>query len=390
MANPAAFRNRTFKPTIFNSIQDAIQERSASGDAPIALHVGDTWFDIPKELNQPLAFEPWNSKLSRYGNTQGEIELRKRLYKRISEKHSIPIKDESEIQITFGATGALFLAMNRLMERGDEVLVLSPYWTIFRMVAATAGVKVVEVPFFDKISEHGENADITAWLDEHKTDKTAAIYYNNPNNPSGVMLAPDHIKEIAEYAKKNDLWVLSDEAYEDFVWSDTEYLSIASLPDMYERTVSIYSFSKSFASAGIRIGYAIAPTGVIAALNPGHVGVGYEPARPAQVKAIRGLEHENAIVNRLRNAYQEGLKAAVDNIKIPYIKPEGSFYLFVDLRDKWKGISDEAKLKQMLNAGVVVSPGAPFGAVYDGWARFCFTAESPDIIAEAARRMNNI
>jgi len=371
-------------------IGQEIAEKSASGEPPIALHVGDTWFDLPPELNKPLDDEPWADRLSRYGNTQGDVELRIRLLQKVQEINKLPAKSEKEIQICFGATGALYLAMNRLLEPGDEVLVLSPYWTIFRVVAATAGNRVVEVPFFDKVSEADGDIDLAELIAPYLSDKTSAIYFNNPNNPSGVMLSPDQIKNIAEFAKEKDLWVFSDEAYEDFVWCDKEFLSIGSLPGMYERTISIYSFSKSYAAAGIRLGYIVGPEGAIAAINPGLVGVGYEPNRPSQVQGIRGLERSDQIIPRLQKAYKKGLDAAVKNLKLPYLKPEGSFYLFVDLRDKWAGFDDDQILKSMMDAGVVMSPGKPFGEMYNGWARFCYTAEPAIIIAEAAKRLSKL
>jgi len=390
MAKPSDFRDRSFKQSAFMKIGQEIARKSGSGNPPIALHVGDTWFDIPEELKIPLNEEPWNDRLSRYGDTQGEIELRKRLFHKVKDTNRLPIKSEEEIQITFGATGALFLCMNRLLEKGDEVLVLSPYWTIFKVVASAAGARVVEVPFFDKVSNDIDNTNVADWLEPFVTNKTAAIYYNNPNNPSGVMLNPEQIKQIADFAVKHDLWVFSDEAYEDFIWSDIEYLSIGSLPDMYERTMSIFSFSKSFAAAGIRLGYIAGPKGAIATINPGHVGVGYEPNRPSQVQGIRGLERQGLIVPVVQNSYREGWQAATENMKVPYLRPDGSFYLFLDLRDKWDGLSEDAMLKSMFDAGVVMSPGAVFGADYKGWARFCYTAEKPEVIAEAAKRISKI
>ncbi len=389
MPRPSDFHSRQFKHTIFVRIQEAIEEARKAGENPISLHVGDTWYDLPKELETPLDSEPWNTRLSRYGNTQGDSELRKRLLQKVQRVNHLPASSPSEIQITFGATGALFLAMQRLLDDGDEVLSLSPQWTIFRVVANEAGAHMVEVPFFDKLSDN-PTGDILEWIEPCVTEKTRAIYFNSPNNPTGVMLNPGQIQALAEFAKQHDLWVLSDEAYEDFVWTDIDYLSIGSLPNMFERTISVFSFSKSYAAAGLRLGYIVAPNGVIAALNPTHVGVGYEPNRPSQVQGIRGLEHTQYITLSLQVAYREGLQAAVDNMSVPYLRPDGSFYLFLDLRDRWTGLTDEEKLQRMISAGVILSPGEHFGRDYDGWARFCYTSEPPAIIAEAARRASNL
>ncbi len=390
MPRPADVRDQGFKPTIFNRIRDEIEARSGSGEAPIALHVGDSWHDLPPELNQPLPNEPWNDRMSRYGDTQGEPELRNRLFHKLTTRNRLPLNSEKDIQITFGATGALFLAMTRLLDPGDEILTLSPHWTILKVVAATAKVRLVEVPFFHHISNDANDTDLASIIAPHLTDKTRALYFNNPNNPSGVFMNRGHLEQLAEFAKQHDLWVFSDEAYEDFVWNGGEYVSIGSLSEMHERTISVFSASKSYAAAGLRLGYVAAAPGPLATMHPAHVGVGYEPNRPAQVQGIRALDRHDAIVSRLRASYLEGRKAAIDNMNKPYLSPDGSFYLFVDMGEPWNALDDNQRLDRMLDAGVVISPGAPFGAAYDNYARFCYTAEPPDVIAEAARRLNNV
>ncbi|MBS1261541.1 MAG: Arginine--pyruvate transaminase AruH [Calditrichaeota bacterium] len=414
MPRPADLRDLRFKPTIFNRIRDEISARAGSGQAPIALHVGDTYFDLPPELDEPLPAEPWNARLSRYGETQGETELRRRLFKKVVNKNRLPLTSEHEIQIVFGATGGLFLAMRRLLDEGDEVLALSPQWTILKVVAATAGVKLVEVPFFHRVAGYdldsppsgsleprshdtgrdGRNRpsadEIASWIEPYLTERTRALYFNNPNNPSGVMMSRAELAAVAEFAKRHDLWVFSDEAYEDFVYTGEPYASVGSLPGMYERTVSVFSFSKSYAAAGIRLGYVCAAPGPLARMHPAHVGVGYEPNRPSQVQGIRALARSEQIVPRLQRAYRECREAAIANLKRPYIAADGSFYLFIDLRETWAGLDDNERLKRMFEAGVVLAPGEPFGAACDGFARFCYTAEPPEKIAEAARRVNDL
>ncbi len=137
MARPAELADRRFKDTIFNRIDRRIAE-GGMARKPIALHVGDTWFDLPDELTRPLDKEPWAGRMSRYGATQGEVELRRRLAEKLRASNGIPVSGPEEVQITFGATGALFLAMQRLMEPGDEILTLAPRWTILKVVAAAA------------------------------------------------------------------------------------------------------------------------------------------------------------------------------------------------------------------------------------------------------------
>ncbi len=232
--------------------------------------------------------------------------------------------------------------------------------------------------------------DLKSYLMSFVTEKTSAIYFNTPNNPTGIQLREDGLKSIASFAIENDLWIIADEAYEDFTWSDDPHICIASLPGSFERTVSVFTFSKSYAAAGLRLGYIVAPDGVIAALNPANVATGYEPNRLAQVQWIRGLSRRDHIVPKLQNAYREGLDAALSQLTIPHLNPEGSFYIFLDLRDRWIGLTQDEKMNRMLEAGVVVAPGEAFGEAYDGWARFCYTALKPDDMADAAKRANNL
>jgi len=389
MPRPQELRDHPFRQTIYHRLTEAV----ASGGSPvrdfIALHLGDTLLDLPPELSTPLESEPWDHRFSRYGDPQGEIELRRRLSAKLVGQNGIPVRGPEEVQITFGATGALQLIMRRLLEAEDEILTLSPYWTILRVVAQAAERRLVEVPFFDRVHSIPPE-EIPSLIEPYLGPKTRALYFNSPNNPSGVALGPEQIEALARFAKRHDLWIIADEAYEDFLWDDFPHRCIAALPGAFERSVSVFSFSKSYAAAGLRLGYIAAPTGVIAALNPGQVGVGYEVNRPAQTSGLRGLARREVILPRLRESYLAGLRAAEAELRVPYLRPQGSYFLFLDLRERWMGLGDEEKMERMLEAGVSLSPGEHFGKDYEGWARFCYTCERPERIGEAARRVSKL
>lgn len=390
MSKPSDFKDVVFTPTLWNRIEAEARRREAGSEAPFMLHVGDTWFDLPEELYEPIQDEPWARMLSRYGSTQGQLELRQRLAVKMREKNNLPVRGPDQLQITYGGTGGLFVTMTRLLERGSEVLTLAPYWPILRTLAAPAGVRLIEVPFFDRLAVDPIEVDIESILAPFLTPNTSAIYFNNPNNPSGVLMRRGHLEQVAAFARKHDIWIIADEAYEDFIWTDEPYVCIASFPGAFDRTVSVFTFSKSFAAAGLRLGYVTGQPGVVSVLNPVNVATGYEPNRLAQVQWIRGLERQRAIVGRLRDAYRAGLQAVRENLQVPYLRPEGSFYVFLDLRERWKGLSAEQKMDRMLDAGVVVAPGEAFGETYEGWARFCYTALPPADMAKAAKRANNL
>jgi len=389
MPRPHELRDHPFQQTIYHRLTEAV----ASGRSPVkdflALHLGDTLLDLPAEMNLPLQEESWDARWSRYGDPQGEIELRRRLVDKLQNVNGLPVSGPEELQLSFGATGGLHLIMRRLLDPGDEILTLSPYWAILRVVAKTAERKLVEVPFFDRLDSLSDE-ELPSLIEPYISNRTRAIYFNSPNNPSGVALGPGQIEALARFAKEHDLWIIADEAYEDFLWADFKQVCIASVPEAFERSVSVFSYSKSYAAAGLRLGYVAAPAGTIAALNPGQVGVGYEVNRPAQAAGLRGLARRETIIPRLRSQYLKGLRAAEENLDLPYLAPQGSYFLFLDLRDRWMGLSEAEKLERMLEAGVSLSPGEHFGHDYDGWARFCYTCEEPERIAEAARRVSRL
>ncbi|MEW6365571.1 MAG: pyridoxal phosphate-dependent aminotransferase [Acidobacteriota bacterium] len=390
MGKPSSYREVVFRPTLWNRIEAEAKRRSEGGQPPYMLHIGDTWLDLPKELFEPLEYEPWAQMLSRYGSTQGQIELRDRLATKLRLRNRLPVQGPEQVQITYGATGGLFLVLHGILEKDSEVLTLCPFWPILRTLAAWANVRLIEVPFFDRITTAADEVDIEAILRPFLTDRTSAVYFNYPNNPCGVFLRPGHLEQIARFAAKNDLWIISDEAYEDFVWVDEPFVSTGALPGAFDRTISVFTFSKSYAAAGLRLGCITGQLGVVATLNPLNVATGYEPGRLAQVQWIRALERHDAIVSRLRQAYRDGLRAVETNLKVPYLRPEGSFYVFVDLRERWKGLDESQKMSRMIEAGVVLAPGEAFGAAYDGWARFCYTALPPEEIGKAAQRVNRL
>lgn len=387
MPTPKEVKKTSGKASIFDEIDAKIAFSTKKGQKPIPLHIGDTHFDLPKELNWERGAEPWQPKFSSYGDTHGLWILRERLARKLLRLNALPVGGAKDVQITFGATGALMLAMRRLLGHGDTVLALAPYWPILRIVASVAGVQLKEVPFYDRVTREG--ADPEALIEKAVSANVRAIYLNNPNNPSGIVLKPAVLEAIAKVAKRHDLWVFSDEAYEDFIWTKRiKRVSIASLEGMFQRTVSVYSFSKSYAAAGMRLGYATAPQEVIRRMNAGMVGVGYEPPQLSQVMAMRGMDQRATILERLRTSYFEGFRMALNNLgEVDVMGMDGGFFLMLDLRKRWPKLTESERLDQMIKAGVVLAPGSAFGKAYEGWARLCFTAEPPERIAQAVKRI---
>ncbi len=391
MYQPSRFPKNKKPPTLFNSIEAEVAARQADGQNVYAMHVGDTFMPTPAPMLQPVENEDqlFGSNLNRYGNTFGELALRSLLLEKVQQKNHIPVEDVDSIQVTAGATAALEACFSRLIEPGSEVLVLSPYWTILRQVAEQAKVQIVEVPVFDKLAENPD-LDLFELLNEYGRPWTKAIYLNTPSNPTGMLLNQKQLEAIGRYAQRRDLWLFSDEAYEDFIFDGGEHVSIASLPNLLERTVSVFTFSKNLSTSGLRLGYAVGAPAVIAEINRGVVGGYYHAGRFDQLMAWRGMKNFDECLQPLFNAYKSNWQWAKDNLRVKSLPVSAGFYFFIWLGEDWKALMGESKIKRMLDHGLVLSPGESFGNEYNGWARVCFSILPPDDLKLAVERINEM
>ncbi len=301
MPSPSKISPVRLSPTVWNKIEMEVNRRATLGQDIVALHIGDTHLPFPNELLIPCVSEKEDMflRLNRYSNTYGEPHLREMILKKVAQRNLLPVDDIDTIQITAGATGALYAGFSRLIEPEKEILTLAPYWSILRQVADAAKVRLVEVPFFNILIENPD-LDIISHLEKYYSSKTAGIYINTPSNPTGMLLKESHLTQILDFARYKDLWIFSDEAYEDYIWDDNRHISIGSLLGGFERTVSIFTFSKCFGSSGIRIGYCVAPPHIISQINRGVVGSGYQAGRLGQHFAWRGMMNFERIVNKFR------------------------------------------------------------------------------------------
>jgi len=205
MLKPSKFPREKRPPTIFNQIGGEVQKRTEQGQAIQALHIGDTYIPLPTQLTDPIPDEEslFGSMLNRYGDTMGEPPLRRILLEKVRNRNKLPADGIDCVQISNGATGALSSGFSRIVGAGSEILTLSPYWTILRIVADHTNIKLVEVPFFDLMLE--DRFDPIKQMEKYLSHKTAAIYLNTPSNPTGMLLNRAMLEQIAKFAKDNDL-----------------------------------------------------------------------------------------------------------------------------------------------------------------------------------------
>lgn len=360
----------------------------AQGENLIKLHIGDTYlppdYDLPVDKNL-LADHP---DFNRYCNTFGFEPLRDALTVKLKEDNSLSV-NRDQILITNGATNALSISMMALVQPGDEVLVLSPAWPFFFGMVQIAGSKIIEVPFYTRLFDEPE-LDIERYLAEFITSKTVAVYLNTPNNPSGKILSQPQLEQVARVVQKNNLWLVSDEAYDGLTFDGQTHVSIATLPGMFERTLSVFTFSKSFMFAGLRLGYVVASEDVVATLNKMMVHQLYSPSTLAQQMMVEPVKTRRQWLPSVRNHYQMLRDLAVDIIEIDLHTPDAGYFIFFPADKYLRGRNYWDVIEMCLENGVSIAPGDSFGKDFSHYIRLCFTGEPEERLCVGLARLNDI
>lgn len=273
--------------------------------------------------------------------------------------------------ITVGAIQAIYLALQTIINPGDEVIVTDPCFTPYLQIIDYVYGKAVSVPVYE---ENGFNMTAED-LEKYITPKTKVILLNSPNNPTGAVMSREELEKIAKLVEKYDLMVISDEVYEAFLF-EGEHVCFATLPGMKDRTFTVAGFSKTYAMTGWRIGYAIAPPEVIRVM--GIIGIAQtmcvnSMTQKAALYAMQNFEEKAA---EMINVYKERVDYTVERLnKLPgvsCIKPKGSFYVFANIKNTGMK-SMEFALKMIDEARVSVIPGISFGKNADDFVRIACT-----------------
>jgi len=356
----------------------------------IPLHIGDTHLPPPEQsrlgsLDFPTGPSP---DLYRYSPPPGKQELLDAVVAKLSARNRFAEADANHVQITAGATHALSCAVRSVLDPGDQLLLLAPYWPLIRGIAVASGVRPVDVPFsHELLRQKGIPAD--ELIEQYVTPHTAGLYMCTPNNPDGKVLTPDELTAIARVAERHDLWILSDEVYEDLVYDGRQHCSIGSLPGMRERAVTVFSFSKSYGQAGLRVGYVVAPRSAAAAVRKMSNHTVYCVPKAMQKAALAALEHGDEFLAGARRDYAEARDFAHGRLAELCVRPEGATYLWLDL-DRFRGPGEEdclGLLTRMADAGVLLAPGAVFGHAFRSWARLCFTSVARSTLEDGIDRV---
>lgn len=308
--------------------------------------------------------------------------LRAAIVEKLARENDIHVPVE-QVWVTVGATQALHQAMALMLGEGDQILVPDPGYTTFTMSAQLLGARPVT---YTLSVDRGFAPDINE-LDRLVTDRTRAIIVNTPSNPLGSMLDRGQLQELLDFARRNDLWVLSDEVYEYFTYGQP-HVSIASL-DTDNRVFSAFSLSKTYAMTGFRVGYLVTPPGLALTMRTVQETTVSCVNSPAQIAAIAALTGDHHHVAEAREHYRRNLVAAcalLDSRKIRYLDPTGAFYLWIDMSHASEGDVAEWAERFLVDERVAVAPGSAFGRSGEGWIRVCLAADRADIV-EGLRRL---
>ena len=239
-------------------IADVARKIERQGDQVMKFQTGDPDFDSPKEVVD-AAHKALVDGHTHYSDTRGLPELRNALADKLSKDNSIQYDPDREILVTHGASHGIFSCLQTLLQPSDEVLILSPSWMTYASSVTISGGIPVEVPSDPRESFMPNMESLNSLV----TTRTKVLIINSPNNPSGFVIPRDLMNLLADFAERHDLTVISDEVYEKLTYDGLKHVSFASLPNMKERTITVNSFSKTYAMSGWRIGYLAGPQEII-------------------------------------------------------------------------------------------------------------------------------
>jgi aspartate/methionine/tyrosine aminotransferase len=380
------------RPSVFADLQAHIDAHAARGGDLIGLHLGDTYLEPPQAARLGAVIEHHGDGpgLYRYGGVAGLPSFRDAIADDLRHRgRAMPgAQGDKNVLLGAGATHALFCAAEAILSPGDDVLLASPYWPLAHGILVAAGARVIEVPFTSRLYEQPD-LDAGDLLRAALTPATKALYFISPNNPDGKVLSLEDLESIARLAVEEDLWVFADEAYADFSFA-APHVSIATLPGMGERTLTAYSFSKSHALAGLRVGYVVAPEAVVRAAQRVSTHSVFNVPVAVQHAAAAALASGSRWNERALLLYRRSLEAVVDGLRgslATFPMPEGGAYVFLDFNELLGDRPLSVLLERAIARGVLLAPGVGFGKDFAKCARLCFTSEPLPRLEEGLTRL---
>jgi aspartate aminotransferase len=371
-------------------VRDRLLEQQAQGRKVLRLESGDPSFNIPVHVREAME-KALRDGQTHYTASTGIPALRKAIYRKVTEENRLSISDPDHVIVTNGAMHALYILFRSLLDPGDEVILPDPMWTeIAENIRLGAGVPV-PVRLRD---ENGYQYEVDA-IEAAITPRTRAIFSNSPHNPTGAVTGRERLEAIAALAEKHDLLLISDEAYEHILFDGQKHTSLGSLPAAADRTVSVYSMSKTYAMSGLRLGYlALQDERLLERLKKLVRCTINGVNSVTQYGAAAALEGPQDATRYMATEYQKRrdilFSALEESPHVRAFNPGGAFYLWARILPDWPGYQGKVDDWSMTNylideAGIGSSPGSAFGQAGAGHIRFAFSCSTAQVEEAAAQ-----
>ena len=379
-----AQRVAPFGTTIFTAINELA---AAHG----ALNLGQGKPDFPPvaAITERLAAAARDPAFQQYAPGQGTLALRTAIATHAQRFYDLTLDPAGGIIVTAGATEAIFAAVLGLVDQGDEVIVIEPFYDSYAPNISMAGA----TPVYVSLHPPTWTLDPTA-LRAAFTARTRAIIINTPHNPTGRVLTMDELTLIAELATEHDVTVIADEVYDHLLFGDAHHISIATLPGMFERTVTVGSAGKMFSVTGWKVGWVAGPPALIAGVNRAHQFITFAVNHPTQDAVAFALGLPESYWDDYRASYTSKraiLLAALEHAGLRPFAPEGSFFIMADFTGRFTGSSMEFVRHLITTVGIAAIPAdalfsTEHAAVGNHYIRFAF-CKTEEMLTDAATRL---
>lgn len=371
-------RTKTFTDSVIRRMTRIANEYDA-----INLSQGFPDFDSPKEILNRLeqvAHEDYNQ----YAITWGSQNFRDALAKKQSKYMNLDLDSNKNIVVTCGSTEAMMAAMMSVCDPNDKVIVFSPFYENYGADSILCGANPIYVPLHPPVFNFDKEELENAFKQNPK-----ALILCNPNNPCGKVFSKEELEYIACLAVKYDTYVITDEVYEHIVYAPYKHTYFASLPSMFERTISCSSLSKTYSITGWRLGYCIAPENIIEQIKKVHDFLTVGAAAPLQEAAVVGLEFKDDYYDELQKLYTHKKDLFLNGLKelnIPHTEPQGAYYVMVDISEFGYDSDLDFCVDLIKNVGVAAVPGSSFFKEEENrYIRFHFAKKDETLLAALNR-----
>jgi aminotransferase len=352
----------------------------------ISLGIGAPDINTPDGLKDALK-EAVDNNFNNYDLTPGNTELREAIARNYKEDYGVDYSSDEGVIVGCGGVQLIYVALQTYLTPGDEVLLQAPCFLTYPRQVVLAGGKLVWMPSKEDFSIDVEKTK------ELITEKTKFIFLNFPSNPTGAIMTRDELKPLVDLAVDHDILIVSDEVYEYYTYDDNKHVHVASLDNAYEKTITVNSFSKTFAIPGWRMGFGVTTPEILKPMLRYHTYVIANATTPMQIalanymhtkEAKEFKEYVKAEFQKRRNAIVEGFNS-IDGVICK--RPEGSFYCYANIGETKYPDGKDFSERAFEDANVVVVPGTEFGPYQDNYIRASFGSVSVPQIEEVVKRL---